>query len=96
MNKMKKLGALLLEQGQVKEATAVYRADLGFDYTLIRPSQHPDNVWSLHGYVECLERLGREEETAVYRQKLAQAQQTSDFTITASCLCRQTPHCCSE
>ena len=89
------LGALLLEQGRVEEATAVYRADLGLDKTLVRPSQHPNNVWSLHGYVECLERLGRGEETAVYRQKLAQAEKTADFTITASCLCRQTPHCCS-
>jgi tetratricopeptide (TPR) repeat protein len=88
------LGALLLEQGQVEEATAVYRADLGLDNTLLRPSQHPNNVWSLHGYVECLERLGRGEETAVYRQKLAEAEKTADFTITASCLCRQTPHCC--
>ncbi|MCA9999376.1 MAG: hypothetical protein KDE56_26620 [Anaerolineales bacterium] len=89
------LGALLLEQGRVKEATAVYHADLGLDNTLVRPSQHPNNVWSLHGYVECLERLGRGEETAVYRQKLALAQQTTDFPVTASCLCRQTPHCCS-
>lgn len=89
------LGALLLEQGQVEEATAVYRADLGLDNTLVRPSQHPNNVWSLHGYVECLQRLGREGETAVYQEKLAQAQQTADFAVTASCLCRQTPHCCS-
>ncbi len=30
------LGALLLEQGQVEEAEAVYRADLGLDATLSR------------------------------------------------------------
>ena len=34
------LGALLLEQGHVEEAAAVYRADLGLDGTLVRPSQH--------------------------------------------------------
>ena len=43
------LGALLLEQGHVDEAEAVYRADLGFDGTLNRACQHPENVWSLHG-----------------------------------------------
>ena len=53
------LGALLLEQGHVEEAEAVYRADLGLDGTLPRPCQHPENVWSLHGYHECLHRLGR-------------------------------------
>ncbi|MGH6821058.1 MAG: tetratricopeptide repeat protein, partial [Methylocella sp.] len=53
------LGALLLEQNQVEEAASVYRADLGLDSTLPRACQHPDNVWSLHGYYECLHRLGR-------------------------------------
>ena len=38
------LGALLLEQGHVEQAEAVYRADLGLDSTLSRPCQHPDNV----------------------------------------------------
>lgn len=46
-------GALLLEQGRVAEAEAVYRADLGLDDTLPRASQHPGNVWSLHGFHEC-------------------------------------------
>ena len=32
------LGALLLEQGRVAEAEAVYRADLGLDGTLSRPA----------------------------------------------------------
>ena len=41
------------------EAEAVYRADLGLDDTLPRPCQHPGNVWSLHGYHECLTRLGK-------------------------------------
>ena len=48
------LGALLLEQGQLAEAEAVYRADLGFDGKLSRACWHPDNVWSLHGLHECL------------------------------------------
>ena len=53
-------GALLLEQGRVEEAAEVYAADLGLDPTLSRPCQHPGNVWSLHGYHECLQRLGRD------------------------------------
>ena len=52
------LGALLLEQGQLAEAEAVYRADLGYDGKLSRACQHPDNVWSLHGLHECLTRRG--------------------------------------
>ena len=40
-------------------AEAVYAADLGLDSTLGRACQHPGNVWSLHGYHECLTRLGK-------------------------------------
>ena len=64
------LGALLLEQGRVEEAAAVYRADLGLDATLRRPCQHPGNVWSLHGYHECLVRLGRTAEAEMIRPRL--------------------------
>src|SRR5499425_3723810 len=53
------LGALLLEQGRVEEAETVYRADLGLDPALPRACQHPENVWSLHGFHECLMRLGK-------------------------------------
>ena len=53
------LGSLLLEQDRVAEAAEVYRADLGLDDTLVRPSQHPDNIWSLHGYLECCQTARR-------------------------------------
>ncbi|MDE0524587.1 MAG: hypothetical protein OXH79_21820 [Boseongicola sp.] len=82
------LGALLLEQGRVDEAAAVYRADLGYDATLSRACQHPDNVWSLHGYLECLESLGRADEAAIVRPRLAIAMARADVPITASCFCR--------
>jgi Flp pilus assembly protein TadD len=82
------LGALLLEQGRVEEAAQVYRADLGLDRTLSRPSQHPDNVWSLHGYVECLQRLGRHEEADALRIRLDLAMARADPGIAASCYCR--------
>jgi tetratricopeptide (TPR) repeat protein len=74
-------GALLLEQGRVTDAEAVYRADLGLDNTLPRACQHPGNVWSLHGYHECLLRLGKQ---------LAIAAAYADVPIRASCYCRLT------
>lgn len=82
------LGALLLEQGHVEEAAAVYRADLGLDDTLRRPCQHPRNVWSLHGYHECLHRMGRCDEADALRPELSAAMEQASVPITASCFCR--------
>jgi hypothetical protein len=81
-------GALLLEQGRVDEAAAVYRADLGLDDTLARPYQHPDNVWSLHGYHECLSLQGRTAEADAIGAKLDIALARTDVEISASCYCR--------
>ncbi len=85
-------GALLLEQGEVAEAEAVYRADLGLDDTLPRANQHPRNVWSLHGYHECLVRLGKTDLAGVIRQQLNLAAAQADVPITASCACRLGVH----
>ena len=81
------LGGLLLEQGRVAEAAAVYRADLGLDATLARPCQHPDNVWSLHGYHECLLRLNRHEEAEIIGQRLALARARASVPVLSSCFC---------
>jgi tetratricopeptide (TPR) repeat protein len=81
-------GALLLEQGRVEEAAEVYAADLGLDPTLSRPCQHPGNVWSLHGYHECLDRLGRTAEAGIIGQQLALAMARADVPVAASCACR--------
>jgi len=81
-------GALLLEQGRVEQAAQVYAADLGLDPTLARPCQHPGNVWSLHGYHECLQRLGRTDEAAIIGQQLEIAIARADVPILASCACR--------
>ena len=81
-------GALLMEQGQVEEAEAVYRADLGLDGTLGRAFQHPENVWSLHGYHECLTRLGKHDLASVVKQRLDLAIARADVPIHASCYCR--------
>lgn len=82
------LGALLLEQDRVEEAAQVYAADLGLDPTLSRPCQHPGNVWSLHGYHECLTRLGRDAEAVIVGKQLELASARADVPITASCACR--------
>jgi tetratricopeptide (TPR) repeat protein len=81
-------GALLLEQGRVEEAAEMYAADLGLDPTLARPCQHPGNVWSLHGYHECLQRLGRTDEAAIIGQQLDLLRARADVPILASCACR--------
>jgi tetratricopeptide (TPR) repeat protein len=86
------LGALLLEQGHVEEAEAVYRADLGLDDALPRACQHPENVWALHGYHECLVAQGKTAEARQIKQRLDLAQARADVPISASCFCRLS--CC--
>ena len=114
------LGALLLEQGRVEEAEAVYRADLGLGGDTpavcrssgsdanaggnslglgggdapIRACRHPDNVWSLHGFHECLVRRGKQAEAALVAPRLALALARTDVPIRSSCLCRRrcAPH----
>jgi tetratricopeptide (TPR) repeat protein len=81
-------GALLLEQGRIAEAEAVYRADLGLDGTLPRAQQHPGNVWALHGFHECLTRLGKEGEARIVAQQLKIAAALADVPIEGSCFCR--------
>jgi tetratricopeptide (TPR) repeat protein len=89
-------GALLLERGRVEEAASVYAADLGLDDTLSRCCQHPNNVWSLHGYHECLTRLGRDEEAAAVAEQLARATARADVPIVASCACRMATRTADE
>lgn len=81
-------GALLLEQGRLEEAEAVYRADLGLDGTLARAFQHPENVWSLHGYHEALMRQGKHAFCGIIQQQLARAAARADVPIESSCFCR--------
>jgi hypothetical protein len=85
------LGALLLEQGEVEEAAAVYTADL---------AAHPGgNIWALHGLTECEERGAElhlpappiESEADSGRglaERLAAAQAGADIAVGASCFCR--------
>ncbi|MEI4490878.1 hypothetical protein WAF00_09515 [Mameliella alba] len=82
------LGALLMDAGRYAEAEAVYRADLGLDGALPRPSQHPRNVWALHGLDECLARRGETVERTHIKAALDVALARADVPIRASCLCR--------
>jgi len=83
------LGALLLEQGHVDEAIQHYEDDLGLNQTLPRCVQHRGNIWALHGYHECLKRLGRDDEAEVIKPQLDEALQQSDIKVTSSCCCRK-------
>lgn len=84
------LGALLIEQGRHAEAEVLYRADLGLDDSLQRCSRHPNNVWSLHGLVECLRERNESAELPVLERLLADALRFTDVTIDSSCMCRGT------
>lgn len=74
------LGALLLEQGRMQEAEAVYRTDL---------ERHPGNGWALQGLAECLRRAGRTGEANQVAAQFAAAWVRSDTPIHASCFCRR-------
>lgn len=83
------LAALLLEQNHIEEAEDVYRTDLGLNNKLQRCAQHPNNVWALHGLVECLEKRDEKFEINELRIQLDKALSKSDMSITSSCLCRK-------
>lgn len=80
--------ALMLEQGHVEEAAHAYAEDLGLDKSLTRAHQHPNNVWALHGYHECLTRLGRDPEARIIKQALGLALEVADVPVKNSCFCR--------
>jgi len=83
------LGALLLEQGHVAEAEAVYREDLGLGGQLSRATVHPDNVWSLKGLHDCLKARGETAEIVQVKQRLDLALARADAAVGASCFCAQ-------
>ena len=54
-------GQLLIPRSTA-EVDRVYRDDLGLSGKVQRCTQHLNNVWALHGLVECLKRHGESEE----------------------------------
>ena len=82
------LAALLLDQGHVEEAEQVYRDDLGLSGKVQRCAQHPDNVWALHGLVECLKRRGETRSLPAISANWLTALAKTDMVVSSSCLCR--------
>ena len=82
------LGALLAEQGMYGDAEAAFPADLGYDRSLPRCCQHPDNVWALQGLVECVRQSGDANEHRLLRQRLDFAKARADVPIESACYCR--------
>ncbi|KAJ4863223.1 hypothetical protein T069G_04177 [Trichoderma breve] len=80
--------ALLLEQGRVEEAATAYAEDLGLDESLPRGHQHPNNIWALRGYHECLTLLGRTAEAKLLELPLKLATCLADVPVQSSCFCR--------
>ena len=89
------LGALLMEQGQHEEAEKIYREDLGLTNSVVRCAQHRNNVWALHGLVECLMirgecgDRGEKEKLAKFKTLLNSAISKADVAVTSSCCCRE-------
>ncbi|KAB8217078.1 hypothetical protein BDV33DRAFT_206740 [Aspergillus novoparasiticus] len=80
--------ALSLEQGNVEPAAEAYKADLGLNSTLGRAHHHPNNVWALQGYYECLVRLGRDDEARLLEPQVKVALAVADVPVKSSCFCR--------
>jgi len=75
------LGALLLEQGEVEEAEAVYRADIKL---------WKDNMWGLLGLKLCLESRGNApEELAEVSALFEERSSRADIMPAKTCFCAQ-------
>ncbi len=83
------LGALLLEQKKLDEATVVYETDLGLNDKLPRCLQHPLNLWSLTGLAECYNTLGNKNGSENIANALSLASGYADIKIQSSCYCRK-------
>lgn len=80
------LGALLLEQGRLNESEEAFRQDLSKRGS---GGHHgnPNNIWSLVGMQQCLEKMGRTEEAKRIAGTLKKARDAADTPIRASCFC---------
>ena len=86
------LGALLLEQGEVKEAEEVYRADIKF---------WKNNMWGLLGLKNCLEARGdAADELKTVSALFAERSCRADIVPAKTCFCAQNAikesKCCSK
>ncbi|KAL2803027.1 hypothetical protein BJX63DRAFT_437339 [Aspergillus granulosus] len=74
---------LSLEQGHVEAAARAYAEDLGVAKRLTLAHQRPECVWALHGYHECLARLGQDK--AIIKHQLNVAVAVAEVEIRSSC-----------
>ncbi|KIR35987.1 hypothetical protein I352_00929 [Cryptococcus deuterogattii MMRL2647] len=81
--------AFQLEQGNVDEAARTYEEDLSYADSFPRAVRHPNNVWALRGYHECLVKLGRHGEAKMLELQLILALAGADISIESSCFCRR-------
>ena len=82
------LGALLLEQGEVEEAEAVYRADIKL---------WKNNMWGLLGLKNCLAKKGgADAELAEVAALFTERSCRADVVPTVTCFCAQAQEkkCC--
>ncbi|CAM9382484.1 unnamed protein product [Choristocarpus tenellus] len=83
------LGALLLEQDHVEEATEVFRVDVKL---------YRDNMWGLLGLFQCLEKAG-DPQADIVKQRYTKAAEHADSKPSSSCFCARgtdTIHCPQE
>ena len=72
------LGGVLVSQGRMKEAEAVYREDL---------RRNPENGWSLWGLRKCLEARGAKAEARQVEARFKKTWSGADVELEASCFC---------
>eukprot|EP00051_Salpingoeca_urceolata_P025182 m.447229 g.447229 ORF g.447229 m.447229 type:complete len:550 (-) comp20315_c0_seq2:137-1786(-) len=72
------LGALLLEQGQAKEACQVFQADL---------EQFPNNLWALGGLSKAQAQLGNADKAEELAARAKEASARADVPVHAACFC---------
>ena len=82
------LGGLLLEQGRVEEAEALFKENLGFALDYPRRRAKLNNIWGLHGLHECFTRLGKTAEAGFIQPTYDIALASADVPVKASCFCR--------
>lgn len=80
------LGAFLLEQNRLTEAEEAFRQDLSKPGTGAYRG-NPNNIWSLVGMQQCLERQGRKEEAQQLDHRLKVVREVADTPVRASCFC---------
>lgn len=77
--------------------TAIIHYAKGVAYAITnRVTEHPNNVWALQGYYECLVRLGRDDEAKLLEPQVKVALAVADVLVKSSCFCRLNTSDCPD